>query len=1206
MGNRKRAKALIGLLLALIMAFGPVGELGGAIKAQAATSVTLRFHYHRDDGNYDKWSVWLWKDKGAGSKRAFTSEDAYGKVLTVTGISSSTDVKYGFHVAIIERENGSDVWKAKDVENDRFVTIKSGTTGYVDVYLDAGKNAFKTFSGVSEMPFEVLSGSISGENTIDLLFTSKNDAALAALPSQLKITDLTASCDIAISDVKFTDGAKVRVTTTEKLSIGHSYKIVRMEDGKVQSAVNASVDFNGDFFEENYTYTGDDLGNTYTPVSTTFKVWAPTATNVEVLLFADGTTAEIEKTVSMTGGAAENKGVWEAVESGDLKDKYYVYRVSFGNTRRIAMDPYAKAGITTNDNPSENNYYAGQRGMVTDLAAASPKDWGSDARINLASPTDAVIYETSVRDFSSDSDSGISQANQKKYLAFTEHGTKNSKGTATGLDYLSQLGITHVQLMPTFDFTGISEVSGKNYNWGYNPVNYNIPEGSFSSDPTRGDVRVMEYKQMVQALHGENIGVVMDVVYNHVNNAGTFCYNKIVPGYFFRGSNGSGCGNDVASERTMVSKYIVDSVAYWAEEYHLDGFRFDLVGLLDVNTMNALREKLNKINPDILVYGEGWSLGTSVTKTADLATQSNTSKMPGVGMFNDVIRDAIGGNNDANVAGYATGNGSYRFNDLKNAIASRVWYTNNPTQNINYISCHDNYTLWDKISKINSGKSLDVKKQMNKLAAAINITSQGIPLFLSGEEFLRTKNGNHNSYKSSDSVNMLDWSKLDDNAEIVDYYKGLIALRNAHAGLRMSSAEDIGNNLAFLSTSGNVIAYTVNGGANGEIADKMLVAFNPNSVAKSITLPAGQWSLLVDGQDAGAEVLDKVSGTLSLTPYSAYVLVQGKADAVSKKEIFGASVSLKESSVTYTGQAITPAVTSVTLNGTPLVKDRDYKVVYRNNLNVGTASVVIKGTGEYTGRIIKTFKIVKRNNNLKISCANVTYGAAPVPKAVTNSGKLKVTYSYKKKGSSDKTYTATKPVKAGEYVVRGVTASTAVYNSATSTCTFKINRKSLAGAKVSGISSKKSYTGKTVKQSNIKVKIGNKTLKSGTDYKVTYSNNKKVGKAKVKITGIGNYSGTITKTFQIIPAKVSGVAVKAGSRRATITWKKAKGAAGYQVWMATKKKGTYKLVKTLTGASKLKYTKTKLTRKKTYYFKVRAYKKGYKGTYSAVKSVKVK
>ncbi|MBE5927502.1 MAG: type I pullulanase [Lachnospiraceae bacterium] len=1030
MNVKKMFKSVLGVMLALVLMLASAMEFGPIVTAEAAGEVTVRFHFQKA-GGVGNLQVYTWLPNQEGKHHPFTSTDDFGSVYTQE--VASTVSQMGFII--------TDTSWNKDYAEDRFVDLSKVTSGYVDVYISSGNAAFATFtSSNGVVPFEVINASIKGLDEIEAVFTKKSDNP----KSDIKVYDKNDN-EIAIDTVTYSSGTKAVIKLAKEIDLGSAYT-VKTVDGNGEAT--ARIDFNSEYFEEAFTYEGNDLGANYTKAATTFKVWAPTADAVNVLLFSSGQVTKVDKgTYKMTGGTSAEKGVWTVTVNKNLKNIYYLYQVTVNGKTVLAMDPYARTGDTTNDNPVESNYYVGQRGMVVDLKSTNPKNWNKDKRKTLENNTDAIIYETSVRDFSSDADSGIAKKYMKKYLAFTQTNTKNSKGTKTGITYVKNLGVTHIQLMPTFDFSGTEEKSMTNYNWGYNPVNYNIPEGAFSTNPTDGNVRVNEYKRMVQSIHSNGMGVSMDVVYNHVNNATTFSFNKIVPGYFFRGSNGSGCGNDVASERSMVSKYIVDSVAYWAEEYHLDAFRFDLVGLLDVETMNAIRKAVDEIDPNIMLYGEGWTLGTSTTRNVALATQPNTSKMDGVGMFNDVIRDAIGGSNDGSSKGYATGNPFHRVSDLKYAIKSSTYYNNDPNLNINYLSCHDNYTLWDKITKSNPGLINDTKVKMNKLAAAINFTSQGIPLFLSGEEFLRTKNGDHNSYMSPDSVNLMDWSLVDDNKDVVSYYKGLIAFRKMHKGLRMTSEAEINKNLKFISSMNNVIAYTIDAKNVGDISDKILVAFNPNSSEQTLTLPTGKWQVCVNGKKAGNVSLATVSGKLKMDGYSAYVLVQGKVNTIS-------------------------------------------------------------------------------------------------------------------------------------------------------------------GAKVSNIKNV-AVTGKAVKQPSLKVVLEGKTLTQGKDYTVTYKNNKKIGKASFVVKGKGCYKGyTKTYTFKITPAKVKLSNVKAGKKRATVTWKKAKGAQGYQVYMSTSKSGKYKQVKAINKSGTVKFVKKNLKKGKTYYFKVRAYKKvsgkTYLGSFSTVKSVRVK
>ena len=1197
MTGKRLLKTLCSFMLAFIMAFVPVAE-AGFVQVEAAT-VTLKFHYNRSDGGYDGWNIWGWAKGGNGGQLNFTGSDAFGKVATTT--TSAT--QYGFIV------RSSSDWNtcSREPGGDRFVTIPSGTIGTVHVYITSGQEEFDIYiTDTDEAPVEPTSAYITAENQIEVTFT---DTPSDVTVDTAVLTDDTSSTRVEINSIDV-DGVKAIITTSENLSIGNSYTFKKSSEATKE--VKAAIDFNGNYFENNYTYDGNDLGCTYTQEDTTFKVWAPTASEVSLRLFATGTDSE--------EGAADlgsylmtkvDKGVWTATIEGDLKNVYYLYSVTVGGKTNLAMDPYAKAGCTVADNPSQSSNLSGQRSMVVDLDSTDPTGWSeNDKTVELINPTDAIIYETSVRDFSINENSGVSKEYRGKYLAFTQSGTTlNGEGKIkTGLDYIEELGVTHVQIMPSYDFSGTNEVTMAKYNWGYNPVNYNIPEGAFATNPYDGNVRVNEYKQMVQAMHDRGIGVVMDVVYNHVNNANTFSYELIVPGYFFRGSNGSGCGNDVASERTMVRKFIVDSVAYWAEEYHLDGFRFDLVGLLDVDTLNGVREAVDKINPDALIYGEGWSMPTSTTKEVDLATQYNTDKMPGVGVFNDVIRDATGGNNNPS-KGYATGNALYNLEGLKWSLRANTPFTNDPTQLINYVSCHDNYTLWDKICATNSSLNEQTKIKMNNLAASIIMTSQGIPFFLSGEEFLRTKNGNHNSYNSTDKVNWMDWSRADTYSDVVDYYKGLVELRKAYPEFRMSTYEETADNISYLTAGSNILAYQIS--SDSDAYSGIVVAFNPNASTKLLTLPEGEWKVVVNDEDAGSAALSKVSGTLNMNGYSAYVLVQGSTTAnTGKTEIVEATFDVDDSKCVYTGSEVKPVVTNVKVGATTLTEGVDYELEYNNNVSVGAATVKIVGIGNYAGKASKTFNIKKANSTLAISCGNVTYGTAVEPKVTTNTSNGKVTYSYKKYGAADSTYTTTKPVDVGTYVVRAVSAATSTHNSATVTATFKITKKYVNKATVTGIVSQKTYTGKNIKQSGIVVKLDGKTLVNGKDYSISYKNNKKVGKATVTITGKGNYTGKINKKFNIVLGKTLKVNAKAGKKRVTLTWQKVKGAGGYKVYMATKKNGKYKVVKTLTSGSKVKFTKAKLTKNKKYYFKVRAYKKVngkiQYGKYSAIKPVTAK
>jgi len=630
-------------------------------------------------------------------------------------------------------------------------------------------------------------------------------------------------------------------------------------------------------FEDQYTYEGDDLGAVWTKEQTVFRVWAPTADAVSVHLYASGHEGGLEDVLQAIPMTADVSGTWVATVEGDLNGTYYTYAVTHGDMIVEACDPYAR---TTGVN--------GKRAMVIDLRSTDPVNWAEDTPPRTSGDiTDAVIYELHVRDLSSDPSSGITQTG--KFLGLIQEGTTNSDGMSTGLDHIKSLGVTHIHLLPSYDYASVDETDPEaGFNWGYDPVNYNVPEGSYSTDPYHGEVRVKEFKQMVQGLHEHGIGVILDVVYNHVYSAEDFCFNNIVPGYFSRidqngvYSNGSICGNDTASERSMVRKYIVDSVKYWADEYHLDGFRFDLLGLIDVQTVNEVIEEVHKTHPHVIFYAEGWNMGTQITKEdVLLANQTNAKETPGMAYFSDMIRDAVrGSNSNASKTGYAAGAGGFA-NNVRDSFLGKPAWAQNPSQVVNYVSCHDGYSLFDRLTMSTQDFSLEERVKMNNLAAAIVMTSQGTPFFQAGEELLRSKplsegGFDHNSYKSPDSINSIKWDTLSDPMvqDVVAYYTGLIEFRNAHPALRMTTSEEVAEKITQLpDLDFNVLGFHITKGANGE-ENELVVLFNPNAEATTVTLPEGAWDIRINGEDAGDSSLGTAEGTVEVTPISAMVLVQ--------------------------------------------------------------------------------------------------------------------------------------------------------------------------------------------------------------------------------------------------------------------------------------------------------------------------------------------
>lgn len=629
-------------------------------------------------------------------------------------------------------------------------------------------------------------------------------------------------------------------------------------------------------------YEGNDLGAVYTPKMTRFKVWAPEAEAVKLNLYKEG---EGDNLIERCTMKKSRNGIFTFERQGDCNGIYYTYTVVNHGDEQEAVDPYTKAAGVN-----------GRRGMVINLEKTNPQGFELDEYRNPEHITDAIIYEGSVRDFTMDESGGV--FHNGKFLGLTEANTTNHFGEATALDYISGLGITHVQILPAFDFETVDEKNQKaQYNWGYDPDNYNVPEGSYAVNPYDGAVRVQEMKQMVLALHSRGIGVIMDVVFNHTYRRDDSNLQKIVPGYYYRSdetgyTNGSGCGNEVASDRPMVQKLIIDSLIYWAKEYHIDGFRFDLMGVLDIDTMNVIAERLKEIRPDIYLYGEGWNGGPSSLAEEKRAFKASAKKMPGIGMFNDDIRDTIKGSvfYDDHL-GFVNG-GTHLENALRygitgavahpqvdyDAYGSKPWAAE-PGQSINYVSCHDNYTLWDKLSVSCPEASEEKKKAMNRLCAAIVFTSQGVPFIQAGEEFLRSKplpekkGFAENSYNMPDAVNSIKWDNIHEYPDMIAYYKGLMALRKAHPVFRMQSEAEMTQNLCFLSdTPENVVAYLLKGKGADDTPENILVIFNGNDEEILYNLPEGKWKILVDDKTAGADGKKIISAKADVEPLSALVL----------------------------------------------------------------------------------------------------------------------------------------------------------------------------------------------------------------------------------------------------------------------------------------------------------------------------------------------
>ena len=620
-------------------------------------------------------------------------------------------------------------------------------------------------------------------------------------------------------------------------------------------------------FETAYTYPGHDLGAFWTESQTVFRVWAPTAREVTLLLYRAGQGGE---PLARQRLHPEKNGVWSARRVGNLKGLYYTFLVNLDGQFKEACDPYARAvGVN------------GQRAMVIDLRETDPAGWEEDrSPFRGKGITDAVLYELHVRDLSMHRSSHI--RNKGKFLGLTETGTHAQGGHPTGLRHIRELGITHIHLLPVFDFGFTDEASPQpQYNWGYDPVNFNVPEGSYATNPFDGACRVRELKQLVKAVHEAGLSVVMDVVYNHVYDRDGFCFNQIVPGYFSRGgSNGSCCGNDTASERSMVRKYIVDSVNFWADEYHIDGFRFDLMGLLDITTVNQILRTVKSRHPHVIFYGEGWQMNTSpVRPGTELATQYHSDQMPGVSFFSDTCRDLLRGSVfDCHAPGFVSGAVCDK-NALNACFQGLPHWAAQPEQSVNYVSCHDNNTLFDRLTLVSPDAPREVLIRQNRLAAAFVFLSQGVPFLQAGEEILRTKprgqgKFDENSYRSPDRVNAIRWDTLDrpEYQETLAYYKGLIAFRKAHEGLRQTGRESVQSSVFPVETgSPKAVCYRIE-----DRYHSILAIFNAGDAPLTLRLPGGTWDVNIHGKTAGIASLFPAEGEMTALPCSATVLTRKK------------------------------------------------------------------------------------------------------------------------------------------------------------------------------------------------------------------------------------------------------------------------------------------------------------------------------------------
>ena len=635
-------------------------------------------------------------------------------------------------------------------------------------------------------------------------------------------------------------------------------------------------------FEEYPIPEGKLVEMEYSPIETKFTLWAPTAEEVRVLLYDSGNEGSAYQTLSLEMG---EDGIWNTSIKEDLIGKFYTFNVKV-NGKWLGDTPgiMAKAvGVN------------GKRAAVIDLRSTDPEGWANDVRPLLKDYADIIVYEMHHRDFSLDSVSGI--RNKGKFLALTELGTTTSQGEKTGIDHLKELGVTHVHILPSYDYASVDESKPDKaqYNWGYDPQNYNVPDGSYSTDPYKPDVRIKEFKQMVQALHKAGIRVVLDVVYNHTFNTEESNFERTVPGYFYRQTkdgkpaNGSGCGNETASDRAMMRKYMVESVLYWINEYHIDGFRFDLMGIHDIETMNEIRAAVDKIDPSIFIYGEGWAASAPQLDQEELAMKANIYKMPRIAAFSDEMRDGLrGGWDDDRKGAFLIGQPGHEMSikfGLVGAVKhpqvindsvnySKEPWALQPTQMISYVSCHDDMCLADRLKATMPDATDEERASLHKLAETFVFTSQGVPFIFAGDEMMRDKKGIHNSYNSPDSINTIDWRNKTIHHDVFDYVRELITLRKNHPAFRMGDADKVRQYMEFLPVEGsNLVAFILKDNANGDSWKNIIVAFNSRKEPAKLSIPAGRYTIVCKDGKIKQSGMGQVSGNEIIVPARSAMII---------------------------------------------------------------------------------------------------------------------------------------------------------------------------------------------------------------------------------------------------------------------------------------------------------------------------------------------
>lgn len=911
-------KKILSIILVCLMIFSVLPLKSSTSYAALADEQIVKVHYHRFDGNYDGWNLWIWAKGGEGKQYDFTSEDAFGKLAEIALENVGDASELGFIVRKGE-------WEAKDVEADRFVSLNQvNAEGVLEFYLVQGAEPVYFSEAEIDLSPKFLKAAFIDEKTVQL--TTSKPIASTELREKFSIVP---DNGVAIKPVAISSGGNdisqnFIVLLETGITIGTAYK-TSFESYEALT-IEPSGLYDTETFNQKFTYDGD-LGAIYSKKATTFRVWAPTATAMSLNLYKAGDGGAIESTTEMT---RIEGGVWETIKSTDLHGRYYTFSVTISGKVTETYDPYAKAAGVNGD-----------RSMVIDFERTNPKKWADDRGPIYKKSNDIIVYEMHIRDLTSHISSNVK--NKGKYLGVVEDNTITSNGVPTGLSHLKGLGITHVQILPMYDFNSIDEtrLSEKLFNWGYDPKNYSVPEGSYATDPYRGEVRVSDMKRMIKGLHDNGIGVIMDVVYNHTALSADSNLTALVPNYYYRMvagkySNASGTGNETASERAMVRKLMIDSLKHWVTEYHIDGFRFDLMGVHDIETMRLIDSELRKINPDIILYGEGWTGGTSPLPEEKRLVKANMMEIQSIGAFNDDFRDGVKGHvfnaTEAGFIGGAPGlEESVKFGivgavqhpqiDYSLVNYSKKPWAINPSQSVNYVSAHDNLTLWDKLKATNPEASTEQRIAMQKLGNAIVLTSQGMPFLHLGVDFLRTKGGDDNSYKSPDSVNAIDWNLKGSNLGVYNYYKGLISIRKSFSAFRLETQEEIATHLTFFSEEDasliklpkQMIGYKIDAKANKENNLDLYVLFNGSLESQEIILPEGSYRVVANDQFADAFNATYIVGGAYVMPGSSSLILEESPSHLK-------SGVEKETNNALTGLLIVLAIVIVVIGSVLLVR----------------------------------------------------------------------------------------------------------------------------------------------------------------------------------------------------------------------------------------------------------------------------------------------